>query len=130
MICSPPQPMCQPSSCFPKWVDMRRCASKDAGPQRGWIWGRSHIDWRKERGPARTLGPEGGWIVKSHIGWGGEQTTIYKDVETFPRFKALRGSPKGKAQRRQYLLAVDLSRYISKLNINFHKFNILPIVKN
>ena len=47
----------------------------------------------------------------SHIGWGGEQTTIYNGVETFPlqtRFKALRGSPKGKAQRGQYLLAVDL----------------------
>ena len=47
--------------------------------------------------PARTLGPEGGWIVMSHIGWGGEQTTIYKGVKTFPlqtRFKALRESPK------------------------------------
>ena len=33
--------------------------------------------------PARTLGPEGGWIVMSHIGWGEEQTTIYKCVETF-----------------------------------------------
>ena len=27
------------------------------------------------------------------------------------RFKVLRGSPKGKAQRGQYLLAVDLGRY-------------------
>ena len=36
--------------------------------------------------PARTLDPEGGWTVMSHIGWGGEQTTIC--------FKALRGSPK------------------------------------
>ena len=49
----------------------------------------------------------------SHIGWGGEQITLYKGVETFhqTRFKALRGSPKGKAQRGQYLLAVDLGRY-------------------
>ena len=49
-----------------------------------------------------------------HVGWGGEQTTIYKGVETFPykmRFKALRGSPKEKVQRGQYLLAVDLGRY-------------------
>ena len=45
-------------------------------------------------------------VVMSHIGWGGEQTTIYTDVET--RFKALRGSSKGKAQRRQYLLPMDL----------------------
>ena len=50
----------------------------------------------------------------SHIGWVGEQITLYKGVETFlqqTRFKALRGSPKGKAQRGQYLLAVDLGRY-------------------
>ena len=53
-------------------------------------------------------------IVMSHIGWGGEQITLYKGVETFPwqtRFKDLRGSSKGKAQRGQYLLAVDLGRY-------------------
>ena len=50
----------------------------------------------------------------SHIGWGGKQTTIYEGMETFPSqtcFKALWGSPKGKAQRGQYLLAVDLGRY-------------------
>ena len=41
-------------------------------------------DWMKERVSARTLSSEGGWIVMSHIGWGGEQTTIYKGVETFP----------------------------------------------
>ena len=54
-------------------VDTRRCASKDAGPQGRWNWVLSHIDWRKERVSARTLGPEGGWIVMSHIGWRGEQ---------------------------------------------------------
>ena len=50
----------------------------------------------------------------SYIGWGGEQNTLIKGVETFPsqtRFKALRGSLKGKAQKGQYLLAVDLGRY-------------------
>ena len=59
-------------------VDKRWCVSKDTGPRRGWIWWRSHIDWRKERVPARTLGPEGGWIVTSHIGWGGEQTLFIR----------------------------------------------------
>ena len=54
------------------------------GPKGGWIWGQSHIDWRKERVPVRTLGPEGGWIMMSHIDWGGEKTTIYKRVDTFP----------------------------------------------
>ena len=39
---------------------------------------------------ARTLGPEGGWIVMSHIDLGGEQTTIYKDVKTFPNRRVLK----------------------------------------
>ena len=43
-----------------KEVDTRRCASKEAGPQRG-------------------------WIVRSHIGWGGEQNIFYKGVETSSR---------------------------------------------
>ena len=29
-------------------------------------------------------GPRRGWIVMSHIGWEGEQITIYKGVETLP----------------------------------------------
>ena len=41
-------------------IDTRQYASKDAGPRRGVDLGRSHIDWRKERVSARTLGPEGG----------------------------------------------------------------------
>ena len=49
--------------CSSKRVDTRRCASKNVGPKRGWIWGQSHIDWRKERGPARMLNLEGGWFV-------------------------------------------------------------------
>ena len=46
--------------------------------------------------PARTLGPERGWIVRSHIDWGGERNTLYKGVETFPwytRFKNFKGKP-------------------------------------
>ena len=43
----------------------------------------------------------------SHVGSRGEETTIYKGVETM-RFKDLRESLKGKAQRGQYLLTVDL----------------------
>ena len=47
--------------------------------------------------PSRTLGPEKGWIVRSHISWRGEQSIIYKGVETSPlqaRFKNLEGKPK------------------------------------
>ena len=43
----------------------------------------------------------------SHVGWGGEQTTIYKGVETFPS----QTKPRGEAQREQYLLAMGQGRY-------------------
>ena len=49
-----------------------RWASKDVEPRRGW------------------------WIVRSNIGWGGERTIIYKDVEIISNkciLKILRGSP-------------------------------------
>ena len=58
--------------------------ARTPGPEGGGFGGGSHIDRRKERVPARTLGPEGGWIVRSHIGWGGERNIIYKGVETSP----------------------------------------------
>ena len=45
-----------------RMVDTRQCASKDTGPQRGWIWGQSHIECRKDRVSARTLGLEGGGL--------------------------------------------------------------------
>ena len=74
--------MCQPSRCSPKGVDTRRCASKDAGPQRELDLG--VVPHRLEEGKSvsEDAGPKGGWIVMSHIGWGGEETTIYKGVET------------------------------------------------
>ena len=55
---------------------MRRCASKDAEPRREWIWWGSHIGWRNERVVVRTLGLEGGWIVRFNIGWGEERNTL------------------------------------------------------
>ena len=43
----------------PEGVDTRQCFSKDAGPrEREWIR-ESHIDWRRERVPARMLGLAG-----------------------------------------------------------------------
>ena len=61
------QTMCQPSLCSPKGVDTRRCASKDAGPSKG-VDLVAVLHRSKEGVPAMTLGPEGGWIVMSHIG--------------------------------------------------------------
>ena len=46
-------------------------------------------------------GLQGGWIVRSHIGWRGERNISYKGVETSleqTRFKTLRGSLEGKVQ--------------------------------
>ena len=61
-------------------ADTGQCASEETEPQRRV----DHIDWRKERVPARTQGLEEGWIVKSHISWGRERNTFYKGMETSP----------------------------------------------
>ena len=54
-------------------------------------------------------------MVRSHIGWGGERIIFYKGVKApLPSRRVLRilmGSPKGKVQRGQYLLAVELDCY-------------------
>ena len=91
-------------------VPIRTWASRGG---RGWIGG-SHINWRRERVPVRTLVPKGGGL------W--DPTSIGKENETFfirvwkplPSrrvLKTLRGSPKGIAQRGQYLLMVGLGYY-------------------
>ena len=38
------------------------------------------VPHRLEEGKSvsENVGPERGWIVMSHIGWGGEQITLYK----------------------------------------------------
>jgi len=64
-------------------VDTRWCASKDAGFQMGWFWGVVPHQLEEGKSANENTGSQRGWIVMSHIGWGGEQTTIYKGVETF-----------------------------------------------
>ena len=52
--------------------------------------------------PATTLGPQEGWIVRSHISWRGKRNIPYKGVETSPyqtcfitvRLTAIRNGPK------------------------------------
>ena len=105
---------------------MRQPSSKDAGPKRGWIWGWSHIDWRKERVPARTLAPkEGGLCCPSLVGednkppfikvWKPSPSRCVLKPHWLGRRtnQASKGSPKGKAQRGQYVLEVDLGCYKS-----------------
>ena len=56
-------------------VDISWCASEDVGSQGGWT---------SDSVPVRILGPQGRWIVRSHIGWRGERNIPYKGVETSP----------------------------------------------
>ena len=93
-------------------VGTKRCASKDAAPEGGWIAG-SHIDRRRKRVSAKTL-PRMGWTVRSHIGWGGERNIISNVWDPFHSkhiLKTLRGGWKRKVQRGQYMLAMSFSRY-------------------
>ena len=50
-------------------------------------------------------------IVRFHLGWEGERSILYKGWKLLPSIRILKnlsGSPKEKAQKGQYLLAVDL----------------------
>ena len=65
-------------------------------------WGVPH---RLDKGTsaARTLGPEGGWIVRSHIDCGGERNILYMGVESSPlqtRFKNLEGKLERESPKR------------------------------
>ena len=73
-------------------------ASEEAEPRRGWheaVWQQGRrtlkedglgVPHRLEKGKSASedAGPKGEWIVRSHIGWGGEQSILYKSVETSP----------------------------------------------
>ena len=61
--------MCQLSRCSLKGVDMRRCASKDSGSQRGRFGGGLTSNWRKEQSASEDAEPRRGWIVMSHVSW-------------------------------------------------------------
>ena len=54
-----------------KGVDTKWYVSKYAGSRRGVDWGVSHC-LGKGTSASDDVGPEGRWIVRSHIGWGGE----------------------------------------------------------
>ena len=75
------------------------CASKEAKSWRGWTWGsvsirmlgsEKGVDWgvshRLEKGMSvsEDAEPRRGWIVRCHIGWGGERNILYKGVQTCP----------------------------------------------
>ena len=83
-------------------------------PWRRWIV-RFHIDWKEEWVTTRTLGPEGEWIVSSHIGWRRKGYIFYRSVKISlldpTPFKNLKGKPKDKVQKRQYLLPINLYGY-------------------
>ena len=83
----------------PDYVPARRCASKDAGPQGGWIWRGSHIDWRKERVPTRTLGLKGGGLWYPTLVGEENETPFIRVWKPFPSrrvLKAFKRTRKGK----------------------------------
>ena len=56
--------------------------------------------------------------MKFHIGWRGNEAFLVRVWKPLPNrrvLKTLRESPKGKAQRDQYVLAVGLGRYRKRL---------------
>ena len=67
-------------------VNTRRCANEDIGPQRGWIWGPSHIDWIKEWVPARTLVPKGGGLWCLTLVRDENKSPLYKGVDDVAAF--------------------------------------------
>ena len=69
--------------CPRKGVDTRRCASKDTVPQIGVDLGAVPHRLEERKSASENAGPQG-WIVMSHIDRRGEQTTLYKGMETFP----------------------------------------------
>ena len=95
------------------WLERKQVPARTLGPERGWIV-RSHIDWRGEQVPASSLVLNGDelWDPTSV----GERNEIFfiriwKPLSSICILKSLRRSPKGKAQREHYLLAASLSCY-------------------
>ena len=83
-----------------------------------------------ERCVSKDVGPPRGWIVRSHIGWIGEQNIPYKGVETsrcICILKLLRKSTERKSQRIQYLLAVGLG--YSKNNLDGSKVQMVAMIQ-
>ena len=53
-------------------------------------WALKGVDWRvphrleKGTSASENVGPKGGWIIRSHIDWGGKRSILYKGVKTSP----------------------------------------------
>ena len=69
--------------------------------------------------PARMLDLEGGWIVMSHIGWEGEQTTIYRVWKPSPSRRVLK-SLEGKPERESPKRTISASGESGALNRGSH----------
>ena len=77
------------------------------GPEGGGGFGRgSHINCRRERVPARTLGPKGGVDCEIPLRLGKRTKHLLKGYGYI--LKTVRGNLKGKAQKEQYPLCSSL----------------------
>ena len=115
MVLEPDTGRCASEEIVPRrGVDTRRCASKDSGSWREVdLVGVPH---RLEKGMSASedARPWRGWIVISHIGWGGERNTLYMGVGTSPwqtYFKNLEGKPERESPKKIISASVGLGCY-------------------
>ena len=71
----------------------------------------------RETSASEDVGARRGWIVKSHIGWGGERNILYKGVETSflkAYFKNLEGKLKRESSKRTIFAGGELGRQLAE----------------
>ena len=75
--------MCQQGGLALKGGGHEAVCQQDCWATKGVGWGVPH---RLEKGTSvsEDAGLQKGWIVRSHISWGGERSIFYKGVETSP----------------------------------------------
>ena len=90
-------------------------ANKDAGPRRGVDWGVPH---RLKKG---TSVAEGGWIVRPHFDWGGEQNIGCGNLSLAKSFKNFDGKLEWKNPKRAISPRIrELARFLLVLLPSFN----------
>ena len=79
------------------------------------------VPHRLEKGTSvsENAGPKRGWIVMSHIGWGGEQNTIYKVWKPSPNRRVL------KPERESSKRTISATSRFGSLQDNINQIDLL-----
>ena len=72
--------MCQSSRCSPKVGRHKAVCQDGRWAPKGVDLGSVPHQLEEGKSASKDARSRRGWIVMSHVGWGGEQTTIYKGV--------------------------------------------------